>query len=201
MTALKNPKHEAVLKHHIAQKDRVGWRSYKHAYPKSSKKASEVGWSRLLKNAKFAARLKELQAKIVERVVTKTAITKEMVVAELAKIGFSNMGDYVTIGQDGLPFVDMTKVNRDQMAAVQEVHVETITSSEINEDGEREAVPVRKVRFKLGDKRASLVDIGKHLGMFATDPLNGMEGGPTLAELIGMSYEAGKQKAMKQKTK
>jgi phage terminase small subunit len=72
----------------------------------------------------------------------------------------------VTIGADGLPFVDMSKIDRDKMAAVQEVHVEVGTRLETNETGEREAVPVRKVRFKLADKRAALVDLGRHLGMF-----------------------------------
>jgi hypothetical protein len=72
----------------------------------------------------------------------------------------------VTIGADGLPFVDMSGVGRDKMAAVQEVHVETTMTSEVNAAGEREAVPVRKVRFKLADKRQALETIGRHLGMF-----------------------------------
>jgi hypothetical protein len=39
--------------------------------------------------------------------------------------------------------------------------------------GERTAVPVRRVRFKLADKRAALIEMGKHLGMFGdqSEPL------------------------------
>jgi hypothetical protein len=53
-----------------------------------------------------------------------------------------------------------------QAAAIQEVNVEVGTAYEYNKKGERRAVPVRKVRFKLADKRAALIDMGKHLGMF-----------------------------------
>ena len=166
MPVLKNAKHEAVLQHYVRSTDRIGWKSYAVVYPNSSQHAAEVGWSRLLKKDKFKTRKDELENTVAERVIEKTAITKERIVAELGKLGFANMDDYVTIGADGLPFVDMSAVDRDKMAAVQEVIVETRMDSEINEAGEREAVPVRKVRFKLADKRMALVDIGKHLGMF-----------------------------------
>ena len=97
------------------------------------------------------------------------------------------MEDYVTIGSDGLPFVDMSNVDRDKMAAVQEVIVETKVESEINEEGEREAVPVRKVRFKLADKRAALVDIGRHFGMF----VDKLEHSGTIEMALGDRLENG----------
>jgi hypothetical protein len=52
------------------------------------------------------------------------------------------------------------------MAAVQEIHIEQSSRTETNADGETEAVPVRKIRFKLADKRQALETIGRHLGMF-----------------------------------
>ena len=121
--------------------------------------------SKLAANQEIKARIQELTAAGAERAAVAIGVTKEMITAELKKLGFSNMLDYVTIGSDGLPFVDMSKVDRDKGAAIQEVVVETITRSEVNEAGEREAVPSRKVRFKLADKRAALVDMGRHLGM------------------------------------
>jgi hypothetical protein len=98
--------------------------------------------------------------------VVAIGVTKERIVAELVKIGFSNMLDYVRIGPDGLPYCDFSAITRDQAAAIQEVNVEVGTAYEYNKKGERKAVPVRKVRFKLADKRAALIDMGKHLGMF-----------------------------------
>jgi phage terminase small subunit len=96
----------------------------------------------------------------------RTEITQDMVLKELAKIGFSNMQDYMRVGPDGDPYLDFSNLSRDQAAALAEVTVEDF------KDGRGEdARDVRKVKFKLADKRAALVDIGRHLGMFDKDSL------------------------------
>lgn len=98
-------------------------------------------------------RMKEREAR--------TQITQDKVLQELAKIGFANMADYMKVGKDGDPFLDFSELTRDQTAALAEVTVEDF------KDGRgEEARDVRRVKFKLHDKRASLVDIGKHIGMF-----------------------------------
>jgi hypothetical protein len=81
------------------------------------------------------------------------------------------MLDYVRICADGLPYCDFSAITRDQAAAIKEVSVEVGSAIEYDENGERTAVPVRKVRFKLADKRAALIDMGKHLGMFKEDQI------------------------------
>jgi phage terminase small subunit len=121
-----------------------------------SAKTAEQQGSRLLSNAKVAEAVQAGQG----RIAAKLEITAEMVAAELAKIGFANMADYITI-VGGEPAVDLSNMTRDQAAAVQEVTVEDF------KDGRGEdARDVRRVKFKLSDKRAALVDLGKHLGMF-----------------------------------
>ena len=71
-------------------------------------------------------------------------------------------------------FVDLSELTREQAAAISEVTVEDY------KDGRGEdARDVRKVKFKLSDKRSALVDIGKHLGMFVErKELTGKDGGP-----------------------
>jgi phage terminase small subunit len=92
---------------------------------------------------------------------TKLEVTAARIVAELAKIGFANMQDYMRVGADGDPCLDFSKVTRDQAAALCEVTVEDF------KDGRGEdARDVRRVKFKLADKRAALVDLGRHLGLF-----------------------------------
>lgn len=91
----------------------------------------------------------------------RTKITQEMVMNELAKIGFSNMLDYVTPTETGDLFTDFSKLTRDQAAAISEVTVE-----EYVEGKGEDARDVKRVKFKLSDKRSALVDMGKHLGMF-----------------------------------
>ena len=91
--------------------------------------------------------------------------------------GFSNMLDYVKVdGPDA--FVDLSTLTRDQAAAIQEVTVEDY------KDGRGEnARDVRRVKVKLSDKRAALVDIGKHLGMFKElHEHSGKDGGPIKVE-------------------
>lgn len=97
----------------------------------------------------------------VKKLTKKIDVTVEQVVAELAKIGFANMADYMRVGPSGDPVLDFSKLNRDQSAALSEVTVEDFV------DGRGEdARDVRRVKFKLADKRAALVDLGKHLKMF-----------------------------------
>lgn len=96
-----------------------------------------------------------------DAVAKTTKITPESVVMELAKLGFSNMADYMRSSPDGDPYLDFSNLTRDQTAALTEVTVEDF------KDGRGDdARDVRRVKFKLADKRAALVDIGRHFGMF-----------------------------------
>lgn len=135
----------------------------------SAKTANEQA-ARLLANASVAAAVQggmDARAK-------RTEITQDQVLRELAKIGFANMADYMKAGQDGDPFLDFSELTRDQAAALSEVTVEDFR------DGRGEdARDVRRVKFKLADKKGALVDIGRHLGMFKDKiELAGPEGGP-----------------------
>lgn len=135
-----------------------------------SQRTAKVQGSRLLTNDNVAAAVQARQGKIAE----KLEITQERVVAELAKIGFSNMADYMRAGPDGDPFLDFSALTRDQAAALTEVTVDDF----IDGRGE-DARAVRRVKFKLADKRAALVDLGKHLGMFTEKvSIGGADGGP-----------------------
>jgi len=106
----------------------------------------------------------------------KVGVTAERVLRELSLIGFSNMLDYIQPRDDGLVYLDMSALNRDQAAAIQEVTVDQYQEETGNGEGKR---TVNKVKFKLADKRAALVDMGKHLGMFKEKvEMTGAEGGP-----------------------
>lgn len=122
----------------------------------SQKTAKAIGCE-LRKEPEVAALIHELEANLAAKV----EVTAERVVRELALIGFANMQDYITIGSDGDPCVDLSALTREQAAAIMEVTVEDF------KDGRGEdARDVRRVKFRLADKRAALVDLGKHLGLF-----------------------------------
>ena len=134
---------------------------------------------RLMRNPEVAA---AIAAGMAER-SRRTAITADAVLVELARIGFSNLLDYMSPGEDGDLFVDLSGLDRAHAAAIAEVTVEDF------KDGRtKDAREVRRVKVKLLDKRAALVDIGKHLGMFgaaggAPVPIDG--GTVTHIELVG----------------
>ena len=123
---------------------------------------------------KTADRRRRIKTAATARAVSRLAISKERVLDELAKLAFSNMADYLKIGADGQPRVDFSKLTRDQAAALTEVTVEDFL------DGRGEdARQVRKVQFKLADKRGPLVDLGRHLGLFKDRvEHSGPDGGP-----------------------
>ncbi len=124
----------------------------------------------LLNVPEVAAAVAEAQAALSDR----TGITQEMVLQELAKIGFANMGNYLHATTGGDPYFDFAGLTEEQKAALVEVTVEDFTEGR----GE-DARNIRRVKFKLGDKRAALVDIGKHLGMFKERvEVTGKNGGP-----------------------
>ena len=133
--------------------------AYRHAYKTSQMKDKTIHEAacRLFADRKVTARMTELRAAIEKR----TEITVDRVLNELALLGFANMLDYVRIGSDGDPFIDLSELTREQAAAISEATVEDFTDGR-GEDSRN----VRKVKIKLSDKKSALETIGKHLGMF-----------------------------------
>ena len=125
--------------------------------------------SRLLKNPNVQRKIKELQSARASKIGLKA----EQVAEELQRLAFSNMLDYMEIDEDGQPRgLDLSKLTRDQAAAIQEISEDTTGGSG---DGERKLV-IRR-RFKLADKRGSLELLGRHLGMFQDNvKITGLEG-------------------------
>jgi phage terminase small subunit len=130
---------------------------------------ARVWASRALTKANVQRQITQLQAKRA----SKLGITADKVAEELQRLAFSNMMDYMEIDEDGQPRgLDLTKLTRDQAAAIQEIS-EDATGGQ--GDGERRLVIRRK--FKLADKRGSLELLGRHLGMFQDNvKITGLEG-------------------------
>jgi phage terminase small subunit len=133
--------------------------AYRRAYHvrKMGRHALDVEAGRLLRHPAIALRLEAEQAKIAQR----HNLTVDRIIGELALIGFCNMLDYIATQTDGSVIVDLSALTRDQAAAIQNITVDTFMEGK---DGK--AREVRRVKFKLRDKRAALVDLGRHLGMF-----------------------------------
>jgi phage terminase small subunit len=152
------PKQEAFCQAYIETGNAS--EAYRRAYDVSpdtkpetiNRKAIEV-----LQNGKVTARIEAARQQLAE----KHEVTADRIVRELALLGFANMLDYIRTTSEGDAYVDLSALTREQAAAISEVTVETYAEGKGDD-----AKDVKRVKFKLNDKRAALVDLGKHLGIF-----------------------------------
>lgn len=126
----------------------------------SAKTAAEQGHQQLQKPAVKAAIEKAMELRSL-----RTQITADMVLQELAKVGFSKLGDFVEFGPRGVRIKDSKDVDSAVLAEVSETETNAGTNRKI----------------KLYDKVRALELIGKHLGMFIekhTHEIYGKDGKP-----------------------
>ena len=143
-------------------------RAYKAAYPKVKKDdvAAQAG-SRMLRNVKVSA---YIEKRIKER-EKRTEITQDMVLKELAAIGFANgsdfakvvertmkdkLGNFIIDGNTGEPIKCKT--------------VDLILTDDLPEEKKKAISGIKEgangIEVKLNDKVKALELLGKHLGMF-----------------------------------
>ncbi|PND34542.1 terminase small subunit [Achromobacter pulmonis] len=142
----------------------------------SQKTAGQIG-EQNLKKLEISRAVQEAQAARSKR----TEITQDMVLRELAKIGFSDIRKIVRWGKTELRVTDAGDDDGEVteayhgLALVGADDIDDDTAAAISEISEgREGLKV-----KLHDKKGALVDIGRHLGMFK-DRIehSGPNGGP-----------------------
>ena len=110
----------------------------------SEKRAAEIGYQLLQKTTVQAAIQEALQAR-----EKRTLITQDRVLAELGKIGFSDLKDFVEFGPDGVSLKQDADVDGAVVAEVSETATQLGSSKKI----------------KLHDKMKALELIARHLGM------------------------------------
>lgn len=159
-----NPKQLAFCRNYIAQ-----------SFTNASKAAVDAGYSPT-SAAQISSRILS-EEKVVryinaekERIAKKYEVTAEHVVAEMARLGFSNMQDYMRVTSDGSAVVDLSNLTKDQAAAIQELTSEVYTEGR-GEDAEQ----VKRTKIKLADKKSPLELLGRYVGVFkesnATPPV------------------------------
>lgn len=111
--------------------------------------AKEIGSTNLTK-----ANVKEYIEKRMANREQRTEITQDKVLNELAKIGFANIDDYVTVEVDSC---NRKKVRVKPTKDIPEDKISAISSIKEGANG---------IEVKLHDKVRALENIGRHLGMF-----------------------------------
>jgi phage terminase small subunit len=125
------------------------------AYRDAGFKVNSRSAAKLANHPDIVGRIDEL----MQVALANTGVTVERIITELAKLGFSNMLDFIKIDDDGQPCLDFNDLDREKAAAIAEITTDVITNP-------RDGSVTRRTRFKLYDKKTALVDLGRHLGMF-----------------------------------
>lgn len=142
----------------------------------SVKTAGQIGEQNLRK-LEIAAAVQEAQAIRAKR----TEITQDMVLRELAKIGFSDIRKIVRWGKTELRVTDS---DTDEEGVTETYHgLALVGADDIDDDTAAAISEISEgregLKVKLHDKRGALVDIGRHLGMFPSKvEHSGPGGGP-----------------------
>jgi phage terminase small subunit len=123
----------------------------------SEKTAHSIGNENLIK-PEINTYISELQQKRSE----KTAITAEMILQELAKLGFSDISNFYE--DDGVTLRNVKELGNRLSAAISQIKV-TETTHGTGKFQKKEV----KTEFKLHDKLAALEKIARHIGFFEKD--------------------------------
>ena len=121
-------------------------RAYRVAYPAVKRdETAAAAAARMLRNVKVQEYISERMQERQQR----TEITQDMVIKELAAIGFSKATDYVTIKGGVVCIKDTDALTEDQIRAIA---------------GIKEGA--NGIEVKLNDKEKALELLGRHLGMW-----------------------------------
>jgi phage terminase small subunit len=92
MPPLPNAQHE-IFAQEVAKGGKIG-----EAHAVAGFNPHPANPTRLRNNRRVIERITEIREKAVKRAAERSAISKQRVLDELAKIGFANMADYMTVG-------------------------------------------------------------------------------------------------------
>lgn len=141
--------HEAFVDNIIA--NIVQYKAYQLAgYKPKSVEVAKAAASRLLTKVNVRLRLAYLRAQLAK----KQDITAEKVIKEMAKIGFSNIQDFIESGNE---IRDLSELNPSIAAAVESIQ------SDIRHDSGKSEGYIEKVKIKLHSKLGALNSLAEIL--------------------------------------
>lgn len=128
--------------------------------------AIRAGYSKKTANIQAAQHLTKLSVQnyiqtLQEKKREKMEVTAEMVIAELAKVGFSNIQDLI---EEGNTTKDISEISKDKAASVSSIKKITTSGGTEGNEWVKESV-----EFRLYDKVSALEKLGRHLGIFEKD--------------------------------
>jgi phage terminase small subunit len=94
-------------------------------------------------------------------------VTQARVVAEMAKVAFASMRNFVSVDAEGQPQINLTDTPDDDLDALSETSTETILEKTgVDAEGKPVFSQVRKTKIKLYDKLAALEKLARYTGVY-----------------------------------
>lgn len=128
--------------------------AYSQVYPAVSPTTVPVSASKMMRSKEIIERIAQMRNQLTVRKIQYSA---DDVLNEMMKIGMANMDDFIETVRDKDGRVLETRLRgdipKDKMAAVASITVEDTKNGQ-------------KTTVRLHDKRAALVDLGKHFNLF-----------------------------------
>lgn len=149
MGVLKNIKHE-----NFAQGIAKGMTA-DAAYQAAGYKPNDGNACRLKGNERVRARVRELADDAAER----AAKTLDDIIAEYERIAFTGMSRFISIGDDGLPRINLSKCTPEDMDLLAEVQ------PTVRKVKGQMGVELHSVKIRPLDRLKALEKLGMHLGM------------------------------------
>lgn len=162
-TKAKMPKHGKQFARLYIQNGRNGTAAARELPGINTENSAAVLASKLLRNDKVQAEIARLEKKLEEKTLD---ITKDRILKELAILGFADMKDYVTIGEEGQvtlkTFEEMPEGASRAISKVEEIR--RIMGAGKGDGGEI----VLEIRTRYGhhDKLGALKEIAKLKGFY-----------------------------------
>jgi len=132
----------------------------KAGYSKTTAKTKSHTW---LGKSEIKAEIARLEKKVEQVAAEEFKITAAEILNELAKIGFSNVKDFYN--SDG-SLKQIQELDDKTTSCISSIKVQEVKDLAGMVDGVLCNIPAQTKEIKLWDKRAALVDLGKHLKLF-----------------------------------
>lgn len=107
-----------------------------------------------------------VKAAIAERInelASASELTVHRVVKELMAISFSSIGHYQEIGEDGMPYYDLSRCTPEQLSAIKAIEFEQTGGDGLSRPTKR------KLKITLHDKLSAIDTLGRYMGMLERD--------------------------------
>lgn len=163
-TPIKYPKQEQFCHEYVV--DLKGARAARDS-GYSEKTANTIA-ANLLAKVNIQKRIEYLKTQNIKRVKNKEELelSADAVLAEVGRMAFANINDFMTVQDDGYAYIDMSKATREQLAAIASMEVIDLPPVTLmGSDGQKMERQVLKVKLKMWDKIKSLEMLMKHFDL------------------------------------